>query len=142
MPNANTRISFAHNARTVCIAFVAFAARYHKGNISDKNLDTVFNAGSSESAAESLYKVSRSLEGMRKLLPFENKDLYDAKLDKLFKAIIEAGITHYNIACKYESTLTATNFLKKDKNYYEILGTHWSRLRAEIHETFSDTKET
>jgi len=142
MPNANTRISFAHNARTVCIAFVAFAARYHKGNISDKNLDTVFNAGSSESAAESLYKVSRSLEGMRKLLPFENKDLYDAKLDKLFKAIIEAGITHYNIACKYESTLTATNFLKKDKNYYEILGTHWSRLCAEIHETFSDTKET
>lgn len=135
MPNASTRISFAHNARTVCIAFAAFAARYHQGNISNQDLETVFSAARSESAADSLYEVIRDLRAMQTLLPASfvaNKDKYDAALDKLFNAIINAGITSYSIACNYDSTLTATNFLKKDKNYYDILGMHWMTLQAEI----------
>ena len=135
MPNASTRISFAHNARTVCIAFAAFAARYHQGNISNQDLETVFSAARSESAADSLYEVIRDLGTMQTLLPASfvaNKDKYDAALDKLFNAIINAGITSYSIACNYDSTLTATNFLKKDKNYYDILGMHWMSLQVEI----------
>ena len=130
-----TRISFAHNARTVCIAFAAFAARYHQGNISNQDLETVFSAARSESAADSLYEVIRDLGTMQTLLPASfvaNKDKYDAALDKLFNAIINAGITSYSIACNYDSTLTATNFMKKDKNYYDILGMHWISLQVEI----------
>ena len=37
-PNASVRISFAHNARTICVAFAAFAARYRQGNITDQDL--------------------------------------------------------------------------------------------------------
>ena len=45
MPNSNDRISFAHNARTICIAFTAFASRYQQRNILEQDLDTVFTAG-------------------------------------------------------------------------------------------------
>lgn len=135
MPNASTRISFAHNARTVCIAWAAFAARYSQGNITNQDLETIFSAARSDSAADSLYEVFRDLGNMQSLLPaafVADKDKYDAALDKLFNAIINAGITSYSIACNYDSTLTATNFLKKDKNYYDILGMHWMTLQAEI----------
>ena len=76
---------------------------------------------------------------MLSLLPAQfvgDKDKYDAALEKLFKAIINAGITSYSIACNYDSTLTATNFLKKDKNYYDILGMHWMSLQGEINQAF------
>jgi 6,7-dimethyl-8-ribityllumazine synthase len=139
MPNASTRISFAHNARTVCIAFAAFAARYHQGNITNQDLETVFSAARSDSAADSLYEVFRDLGAMQTLLPASfvaNKDKYDAALYKLFNAIINAGITSYSIACNYDSTLTATNFLKKDKNYYDILGMHWMTLKTETQNAF------
>lgn len=37
------------------------------------------------------------------------------------------------MAVRYDNTLTATNFLKRDKNYYAILGDHWMlSLREEI----------
>ena len=139
MPNASARISFAHNARTVCIAFAAFAARYHQGNITNQDLETVFSAARSDSAADSLYEVFRDLGAMQTLLPASfvaNMDKYDAALDKLFNAIINAGITSYSIACNYDSTLTATNFLKKDKNYYDILGMHWMTLKTETQNAF------
>ena len=61
---------------------------------------------------------------MSYLLPpdkWQNRDLYDVALDKLFSVIIEAGIINYNIACENDSTLTATNYLKREKNYYGIL---------------------
>ena len=139
MPNASIRISFAHNARTVCVAFAAFAARYYQGNITIQDLETIFSAARSDSSADSLYEVFRDLGTMRSLLPaifIADKDKYDAALEKLFLAIINAGITSYSIACNYDSTLTATNFLKKDKNYYDILSMHWMTLKTEIHGIF------
>jgi len=48
MPNANERIAFAHNARTICIAFVAFASRYYQKNIKTDDLQTIFSAADSE----------------------------------------------------------------------------------------------
>ena len=36
------------------------------------------------------------------------------------------------MASRYDSTLTATNFLKKDKNYYGILADHWPTIQMEI----------
>ena len=63
--------------------------------------------------------------------------VYDAALDKLFSAIIEAGIINYNMACDNDSTLTATNYLKRERNYYGILKNHWnSSLARAIRDTF------
>lgn len=136
MPNANDRISFAHNARTICIAFVAFASRYYQGNIQDQHLSTIFAAARSDNATDSrLYDIFSNIDGISYFAPlqvFNQKDQYDALLDQLFTVIINAGITSFSMASRYDTTLTATNFLKKDKNYYAILDDHWPTIRSEI----------
>lgn len=142
VPGANDRISFAHNARTICIAFVAFASRYYQGNIQDQHLNTIFAAARSDSAADSrLYDIFSNLEGISYFIPpavFNQKDQYDDLLDQLFTTIIHAGITSFSMASRYDNTLTATNFLKKDKNYYAILDDHWTNLCGKIARIFEN----
>lgn len=90
MPDSSLRISFAHNARTICIAFMAFAARYKQGNIAVQDLETVFRAAKSDSAAEEAYEIFKELGPIQYLLPpsvFNNKDQYDTILYKLFNAV-------------------------------------------------------
>ena len=41
-----------------------------------------------------------------------------------------------SMASRYDSTLTATNFLKKDKNYYAILDDHWTSICGDIKRIF------
>ena len=141
LPNASIRISFAHNARTICAAFVALASRYRQNNISVQDLTPIFESSSSESSSDALYETFREVGDIQYfILPrvFDNKESYDSMLGRLFSVIIEAGITSYMIACRYDSTLTATNYLKKDKNYYNILGEQWSRIDADIKMIFSE----
>lgn len=140
-PDANVRIAFAHNARTLCIAFVAFAARYHQGNIDAQDIQAIFNASRMENPVELLYDIFSDIEGVDYLFPpavFASKDEYEAVLDTLFNIIIEAGIISYTMASENDSTLTATNFLKKDKNYYTILRTHWKSIQTQINKVFAD----
>lgn len=140
-PDSANRISFAHNARTICIAFVALAARYHQNELTTQDIESIFNIARVENASDTIYEVFHDLGNMKSLLPtamWENKNLYDAALDKLFSAIIEAGIINYNMACDNDSTLTATNYLKRERNYYGILKNHWnSSLAREIRSTFA-----
>lgn len=141
VPNANIRISFAHNARTICIAFVAFAARYKQGNITDQDLVTIFNPYIPDNIAENLYDSFRDLGKLKYLLPpslFSDKNEYDKVLSKLFNVIIDAGITSYTFECRHDSTLTATNYLKRDKNYYEILAAQWTRIMYDVNMIFRD----
>ena len=83
-------------------------------------IESIFNVERVDNASDSIYDIFHDLGNMRSLLPtsmWNNKNLYDAALDKLFSAIIEAGIINYNIACESDSTLTATNYLKRERNY-------------------------
>ena len=140
-PNASVRISFAHNARTICVAFVAFAARYRQQNFSDQDLIPILNTSRSESNLDALYETFQELGSLKYLiLPqlFDRKEQYDTILNKLFSVIIEAAITSYSIECRYDTTLTATNYLKKDKNYYNILEAQWSRICEDINQIFAD----
>lgn len=135
MPYAEDRISFAHNARTVCVAFVAFASRYYWGNIKDADVQTLAMARTSDAAMSSLYDIFKNLDGLTCFLPsdlFVEKDKYDGILDRLFNTVINAGITAYSIARNFDSTLTATNFLKKDKNYYDIISIQWSTMKNDV----------
>ena len=140
MPNANERISFAHNARTICIAFVAFASRYYQGNISNDDLNTIFNIARTESASDSrLYDIFANIASLSHFVPseiFNQRDQYEAILDQLFTIIIEAGITSFSIASRYDTSLNATNYLKKDKNYYAILADNWSTISSKIRDIF------
>ena len=136
MPDVNERISFAHNARTICIAFVAFASRYYQGNINVDDLTPIFNAAKVESATNNgLYEIFSNMDDVQFFLPkeiFGQKDKYDAVLEQLFTTIINAGITSFTVALRYDPTLTATNFLKREKNYYGILSDHWPTINSEI----------
>lgn len=139
--NASVRISFAHNARTICVAFAAFAARYRQGNITDQDLALLFSTSSSESIADSLYETFHELNHLQYFLTpqvFDNKDTCDAVLSKLFNIVIEAGITSYTFASRYDSTLNATNYLKKDKNYYEIISSQWQRTVSDLSAVFEE----
>lgn len=139
LPYASDRISFAHIARTICIAFVALAARYHKGNITDKDVTALTNSPTSPDVC----KMLRNLDDIKFLLPVKlYTDAYDAILDKLFGAIIEEGITIYLFKRDDDKhnnkSLTAANFLKNDENYYLILQRRWLTLKKEIQKTFAE----
>lgn len=141
MPNASVRISFAHNARTICVAFVAFASRFRQENITVQDLAPMFNASLSESLSDTLYETFKDIGQLQYFLPpqvFANKNQYDSTLSKLFSIIIETGITSYSFASQYDSTLTATNYLKKDKNYYNMISMQWSRTVDDISRIFSE----
>lgn len=141
MPDANIRISFAHNARTVCIAFVAFAARYHQGNITNQDLQLIFSTQRSEVTFSSdIYDIFSRMDGVQYLIPpviFAQKDEYELLLDHLFTTIINAGIMSFSVASRYDSSLTASNYLKNDKRYYEILSDHWANIHNDIQRILS-----
>lgn len=143
MPDANERISFAHNARTLCIAFVAFAARFYQGNIQTQDLQRVFRYARTEScSAADVYDIFSNIDGVQYFLPpavFAQKDEYENVLDQLFTTIINAGVLNFSIESAHDSTLTATNYLKNDKNYYKILSFQWATISAEIKRIFSTT---
>lgn len=142
LPDANNRISFAHNARTICIAFVALAARVNANNITSEDIQTIFDVTRRDTGNDTiLYDIFKNLDGINSLLPenlFANKDLYDEVLYKLFSLIVNVGITSFSMACNYDMTLNATNYLKRDKSYYDILKFNWAQLGAGIKSIFDD----
>lgn len=135
IPEASSLIAFAHVSRTICISFTALAARYHQGNLTDKDITSLV---SNQSDA---YKILRNIENIKYLLPIEvGTDSYDKILDQLFKLIIKEGFTDYRYAHRNNPSLTAANYLKKDDNYYTILKGSWFSLSSEIREIFEASK--
>lgn len=97
------------------------------------------SAKKSDSSKTDFYKIFRDLGDMKFLLPLKlYTDAYDAALDKLFKAIINAGIRTYRSARDHDETITARNFLQNDKNYYKILEGEWDTLQDEIQKIFAE----
>lgn len=135
-------IAFAHNARTICIAFVAFAARYKCGNLDNSKLRTFWEHNAAGQVYDNyLYDIFSDLERVSNFLPtqlFKNKDQYDAALTKLFDIIINSGHRYYKIALRQDSSLTESNFLKNDSNYYEIIRSDWTELGAKIDAVFTE----
>ena len=136
---ANDAISFAHNARTICIAFVSFASRYYQNNINDQLIVQLKRVVDGREEMDSLYDSFRNIDGFRFVLPtdlFQNKDEYDKVLENLFNIIIEAGVETFSIAKSYQLDLNQTNFLKKDQNYYKIVSIKWPYIQRRIKEIF------
>ena len=101
----------------------------------------MFSLASSESIADTLYESFRELGHLQYFLSpqvFDNKDMCDKVLSKLFNIIIEAGITSYTFESRHDSTLNATNYLKRDKNYYEILSSQWQRTASDLNSVFCE----
>lgn len=133
---ASDYISFTHNARTVCIAFVTLASRYYQQNITDQAMQIVFDEVSHESGSDNrIYNVFSDLDNLVYLFPagvFQDKNRYEEILDQLFYLMIDEGTSYFSVAKDSDSTLTPTNFLKKDRNYYRILKANWPKMSREI----------
>ncbi len=140
-PFAAEIIPFAHNARTICIAFVAFASRYYSKNIKTTDLKTIFDNVHKEKAYDDFYyDILKDINGVTPLFPkrlFDNKDKYDEILYKLFEIIILSGRRYYSSKKESDSTLNESNFLKSDRNYYAILKFDWDNIASKITDIFN-----
>lgn len=143
-PNINELLPFAHNARTTCIAFTAFASRYYYKNIDDKKVATLFRNIKSDSSSDTLYDLFGDTKSMNLFFPesiFKDKTKLDGILYQLYDAIIKAGRKCYSTSLRYDSSLSQTNFLKKDENYYYILQDGWDILSEKIATVFDSMNE-
>ena len=137
---ANERIAFAHNARTICIAFVAFASRYYQNNINEQLVVQLRNIVSGSEEIDSLYDKFCNIDNFSSVLPpdlFRKQDEYDKVLEKLFEIIINAGEEVYSTTKRFKPDINQTNFLKKDQNYYDIISTKWPHIKNDINEVFN-----
>ena len=140
-PNVNELIPFAHNARTVCIAFASFASRYRSGNIDTSKLSTIFNNIGEGSYSKYYYDIFKNLDNVNTLFStelFNDKDKLDKLLYELFDAIIKSGRKCYSYDRRHDNSLNETNYLKKDNNYYSILQTEWDSLEEKLNNAFSN----
>ena len=139
-PGGEVKVQFANNARTVCTAFVMFASRYHQTNLDSSSLNTIFNAAKNDKLTDSdVYNVVKNLDDVAWILPsevFADKDKYDEVLYKLFKLIIKHGSHDLSMLMEQNDTITASNYLKKDKNYVDILRMNWDDIAEGIKAIF------
>lgn len=88
-----------------------------------------------------VYNIVKNIEGISWILPpeiFANKNKYDEILYKLFSLIILYG-SHDLMMLSRTSTesVAASNYLKKDKNYIDIIHMNWNFIEKEIKDIFS-----
>lgn len=138
-PNVNELIPFAHNSRTICVAFSALASRYKSGNIDNKKLSIVFANIREGAYSANLYDIFRNVDSINSFYSADllrNKDKFDMLLYELFDLIIKSGRKCYATERRFNSTLNETNYLKKDYNYYNILKTDWDYISEQIDRIF------
>jgi hypothetical protein len=132
-------ITFAHNARTICVAFVSLASRYASKALSDASINVIVDSNNNKDGyyAEKIYNLVRYL-GTQENGIFENitlnYDERDQRLFNLFSRIITEGYKAFSLTKKasIDSPLNETNYLKNDVHYYDILSSSWSDLKREI----------
>ena len=144
-PVSSDIIPFAHNSRTLCISFVSLMARWYSKNIKSDDLKVIFEHVNMEKAYDDYYyDIFKDLGEMKFLLPnklFENKDNYDCVLYKLFEIIIASGSKYYSIKKESDSTLTESNFLKRDNNYFSILKSDWYNISSQANDVFKQMEK-
>ncbi len=141
--DADIKKQFASNARTVCTAFVVLASRYYQNNFRITDLNIMFKAADNDKLSDNtdVYNIVKNIEGISWILPpeiFANKNKYDEILYKLFSLIILYG-SHDLMMLSRTSTesVAASNYLKKDKNYIDIIHMNWNFIEKEIKDIFS-----
>ena len=91
--NAKDIERFSSISRRTCVAFVALAARYYQGNITDNDLAMIIE----QTDSTALHKKLCDFSDMETLLPIKlYTDAYDAALSKLFTTFIYAGTEIYS----------------------------------------------
>ncbi len=133
-------IAFAHNSRTICCAFVMYASRVYNNTFTADEIRIIQSCAKSDIHKPDLLAICKNLDCVDSILPkelFSNKTNYEIILYDLFSKIIQTGFLLFNVTKnKDDTSLNATNFLKKDSSYYEILNFGSLLLNPAIQEIF------
>lgn len=128
-------LPFAHNSRTICIAFVALGARIMLGNISGFE-SIIAHAGEEGFYDSYLYPVLNNYDNLPHFIKPEvfnnSKDELDSFLFNLFERLVKEGYKSYESAHSYDPSLNETNYLKKDSNYFKLLKQSWYDLEESL----------
>lgn len=134
----NPIITFANNARTICIAFVGLAARIIQGNIDSNDFINRINSVVSDSYYEdNIYPIIKRFDEMTYFIKpskMIDKTSVDMRLEKLFTALIKEGYKTFKTTQRSDPSLVESNYLKKDSSYYQILSASWLDLSDAINE--------
>lgn len=91
-----------------------------------------------------LIDICKDLTGVETVLSkglFNNKTNYETILSKLLNEFLKYGQSTFSLALKYEEGLNATNYLKKDVNYYSILDSGWLMISPSIQTIFKEAED-
>lgn len=133
-------IPFARNSRTICIAFSSLAARIINKELVSTTVHEKFQHYDSETGYEDyILPYVANLDNSYNLFNpsvERDEDLFECVLSKLFTVIIEEGHRMFASDRDKDTSLTATNYLKKDHNYFKIIASEvaWKRLASTIRE--------
>ena len=123
-----------------CTAFVVLASRYYQNKFRTNDLNILFKAAENDKVSDNkdVYNIVKNIEGVSWILPFDtNTDKYDEILDKLFSLMIKYGTSHFTIVSQHSNeALVASNYLKKDKNYIDIISGSWDLIAEDIKNIF------
>ena len=134
-------LSFAHNARTLCLSFVALGARIYSHNLEKSEIRVLVGSGTSANFyEEKFYPVLKKLDNYDRIIAKSvfcgDKDVLNGFLYKLYFKIIKEGNKCFVNHNASDPSLNETNFLKKDSSYFEILKQSW----LDLEEAFEDNK--
>ena len=115
-------IPFANNARTLCVAFTSLIARFWQKNITVDKIDAIFKNYNLSEGNDILYNIFKDMGNVTQMFPNRQSD---DLIDELFSLIIKRGYSCFTFEKGHDPTVTETNFLKKDINYYKILHQFW-----------------
>lgn len=132
-------IPFARNAKTTCIAFASLAARIINGEISPKIRESFAQHSCVDGYENYIRPAVANTKAQYSLFNetlVRDADAFEEILWKLFDAIISQGYQRFELNREKDSSLIATNYLKKDQSYFEILasGPSWKNLIDTINE--------
>lgn len=129
-----TIIPFAHNSRTLCLAFISLASRVSNKYINESELINKFlNIDQDKFYDNYLYDFFKDLNGFNCVFNqdifIHKKDVLDEALFKIFDKLISEGNKLFSFAKSQDASLNETNYLKNDKTYYQILKFCWNDLK-------------
>lgn len=117
-------ILFAHNARTICIAYIALCSRIEQGNLNGFR-EYIVKANMASFYDDIFYSQLKNFDSLQWIIApnqYKNKDELDFHLYELCFRIIRHGFKYFSFTHeKVDSSINETNFLKKDANYFSIL---------------------
>lgn len=137
-------VSFAHVSRTICLSFLGLSYRYLKNEFNPKEFISNIN-DRNDWYDNYFYNIFKNIDGFKRIF---KKDLYESKRDELdaflfdlFKGLINEGASFYSYAKANDPSLNASNYLKKDINFYSIIKSTWDKSLKTLIEKNKDLFE-